>query len=200
MKLYTALIGILLLISCKNYNADHQSSLKWGHLKDWDPQYWLINVLPNETIDVCGDIELGGLAVIGIKRWLSQIDREKAVNVSYQFGNKCKNPGKWTVKIKPFGEGGNANPETHEIQAECNDDCESTVLHESGHLFGLCDQYEGIDNCDSNNQSAMKEKNSVMGDSYSTVFSHDDILGIKRLSQRPDIEANRIWSEFLQHQ
>ncbi len=63
------------------------------------------------------------------------------------------------------------------------------LTHEYGHVWGLCDQYEGANNCDPVHSSSHMVLNSIMGARSGTehlYLSDDDIEGIRALEARPE--------------
>lgn len=87
-----------------------------------------------------------------------------------------------------------------------------TMLHETGHMMGLCDQYdaEGADvgfheKCDPEFRSSVAGVSIMnrMGAMRPTHLTEDDILGIRMLACRRDVESNDDWlrsmdNSFLQ--
>ncbi len=62
------------------------------------------------------------------------------------------------------------------------------IVHEMGHVWGLCDQYEGANNCDPRHSSTHPELKSIMGASSGInrlYLTDDDITGIRELAKRP---------------
>lgn len=69
------------------------------------------------------------------------------------------------------------------------------LTHEIGHVWGLCDQYEGSANCDPTNSTSHMVSESIMGASTmrERVFlTDDDIAGVRALARRPGFDAG--WS------
>lgn len=63
-----------------------------------------------------------------------------------------------------------------------------TILHEIGHVWGLCDQYEGVENCDPR-YSIAKNHDSVMGAAQfgnRIYLTNDDITGLRKYGERED--------------
>lgn len=66
-----------------------------------------------------------------------------------------------------------------------------TLTHEIGHIWGLCDQYEGPTNCDAKHSTEHKVLDSVMGTATfrERIFlTDDDIAGIRALGVRPGFQ------------
>jgi hypothetical protein len=62
------------------------------------------------------------------------------------------------------------------------------LTHEYGHVWGLCDQYEGTTNCDPVNSSSHRVEASIMGARGATqrlYLTDDDIEGVRTLGGRP---------------
>jgi hypothetical protein len=76
---------------------------------------------------------------------------------------------------------------------------QSTLLHEVGHIWGLCDQYEKSSlNCDANYVIHTPEDASVMGAAHLKKLTWDDLETLAWLAQRPDISANKVWTKALE--
>ena len=62
------------------------------------------------------------------------------------------------------------------------------LTHEYGHVWGLCDQYEGSTNCDPHNSSSHPVDQSIMGARGGTqrlFLTDDDIEGVRALARKP---------------
>jgi hypothetical protein len=69
------------------------------------------------------------------------------------------------------------------------------LIHEFGHVWGMCDQYEGPANCDTKFSSGHLEMTSQMagvGQRQMLYLSDDDILGVRQFLQRPGFAQNWI--------
>ncbi len=65
------------------------------------------------------------------------------------------------------------------------------LVHEIGHVWGLCDQYEGANNCDPRNSSSHRVEASIMGARGATqrlFLTDDDIEGIRTLGGKPGFD------------
>lgn len=228
---------ILLVTSCNNNKSN--SSLNWGHIDykedNVEIERLLMSVLPNETLEVCGvrDAESKHIKIAekSILTWAAAINREKfikfkpchidlneneSINVEEDFPNIIQ------VDVNNNRSGGYAFLSQRKIEIggdyEPPGDYKFTILHEIGHLWGLCDQYwletlpgnEGagthVTNCDIKHSSLDEngnikiEHNSIMGGGSNDHLTNDDITSITKLSSRDDIPANKIWKEFFQNQ
>lgn len=66
-----------------------------------------------------------------------------------------------------------------------------TLTHEVGHIWGLCDQYEGSSNCDTKHSTTHKVLDSLMGSATArelVFLTDDDIEGIRALGVRPGFQ------------
>jgi hypothetical protein len=62
------------------------------------------------------------------------------------------------------------------------------LTHEYGHVWGLCDQYEGSTNCDPHHSSSHPVDQSIMGARGGTqrlFLTDDDIEGVRTLAHQP---------------
>jgi hypothetical protein len=62
------------------------------------------------------------------------------------------------------------------------------LTHEYGHVWGLCDQYEGSTNCDAHNSTSHFVEQSIMGARGGTqrlFLTDDDIVGVRALAGKP---------------
>ncbi len=66
------------------------------------------------------------------------------------------------------------------------------LVHEIGHVWGLCDQYESAANCDPQNSTSHLVGESIMGAGSireRAFLTDDDIAGIRALVKRPGFDA-----------
>jgi hypothetical protein len=162
------------------------STVKWGFLRASSTH--LVNKANGATIRLCG-VELDTLAW-AINAWGAEIGKR------FQFVNDCNNAhinsygatdpyaisecARWgysrNMYVQSF-----SNPMP---MVDCGIDSsyrQAAILHEAGHLWGMCDQYpEQISNC----ESTTAPVNSVMNASWSTSLSSDDITGIRALNRQ----------------
>ncbi|HYX38106.1 MAG TPA: hypothetical protein VE954_33825 [Oligoflexus sp.] len=106
----------------------------------------------------------------GTTRWVSQQELNSQPFVSQDLLNTMQ--ARHTVEVAPRGT-------AVALQV---------LVHEFGHVWGLCDQYEGPSNCDPNFKSEHPELNSIMASAsnMSKIFlTDDDIAGIRALATRP---------------
>jgi hypothetical protein len=65
------------------------------------------------------------------------------------------------------------------------------LTHEFGHVWGLCDQYEGSTNCDPQNSTSHLVLDSIMGAHGGTerlFLTDDDVDGVRALGARPGFQ------------
>jgi hypothetical protein len=183
-------LGVALSISACGKTAKDDggaSSTNWGYFPDL-PQH-LIHRSNGATIRLCGaNLETLGWA---INVWGAEIGKR------FRFVEDCS-----SQDVNSYGESdsyairecagyGFANNmyvlrATSPMQMV---DCgiasyllETAILHEAGHLWGLCDQYEeAIGRCA---YTTSPSAGSVMNDGDTTYLSSDDSTGIRQLQRR----------------
>ncbi|MDQ3232656.1 MAG: hypothetical protein M3Q07_12625 [Pseudobdellovibrionaceae bacterium] len=67
------------------------------------------------------------------------------------------------------------------------------LVHEFGHVWGLCDQYEGPTNCDPSFKSTHPDMGSIMAAASNIAklyLTDDDITGIRALAKRPGFNSS----------
>ncbi|WP_141733225.1 hypothetical protein [Oligoflexus tunisiensis] len=205
MKVWTTLLltsTSLLLSHCRAANQP-VSELDWAHIP-LSPGYqnWLINVPPQQTIRVCGTDQ--EVTIAAIKKWAAVIRRDRHLNVvPCQQGNAQSA----TVQVtREFCDGvAFADPDTRRIMicpgiASVGFDYSHVILHEVGHLWGLCDLYApSYYQCDRSYDEGVDPGALMMGGAgTATEIQQDDRDGLVVLSQRPEFAANRAWESFLQ--
>lgn len=184
--------------ACKS--VDNTSKTKYGFVEK--QSYLFINIKPGETIRVCGDTHFN-LVEKSIQKW------GEAIHRSFKVEESCDDPH---VRMHGY-----EDDETKEICEEnglhnrmavqYNDrpdfwDCDKSpnlvpfsVLHEVGHLFGMCDQYDaGLVGCKMYRQPA---DGSVMRSATTLDLMPDDILGIRVLACMTNYPANAEWAKNL---
>ncbi|MGE0173956.1 MAG: hypothetical protein AB7T49_14260 [Oligoflexales bacterium] len=187
MKLMRVIFFFILIVqSCKTSN--NSSEPKWGYVESDLQPHILIRQPGGTEIRVCG----AHFSEISwaIKKWASAIGR------TFIYNESCSNPtirsygreesfaqsecGKSGLEGRAF-----ARPTAVPMQVvDCgfDGDIRLALLHEVGHLWGLCDQYPGeIDHC---TFSTEPDPDSVMASGQSDSLTSDDIDGIRSLAQK----------------
>ena len=169
--------------SCHQASSD--SKLQWGFLAPGSSL--LIHVPDGGTIRVCG--EYFNSVRWAIQTWGVPINR--SYNVVYDCTNaqinlfvqneqyakdQCESLKITTAFAHPL----QSPQEIVDCGILAGND--AIVLHEVGHLFGLCDQYAAsIGNCETNNGIVI---GSVMNANNSLTLTEDDIEGIQALARK----------------
>lgn len=213
-EIKTFVLAILIISSYFTFTScgkESESELQWGHLKKRNGGYdesknWLINAPPGSTIAVCE--KYGELAVAGLKKWSDPIDRTSRLNYVTNCNSLPRNAIRIYLKpMSPYEQGiAYADLIKMEIvynlqaiqSAGINGGLESVLLHEMGHVWGLCDQYDmgNYTNCDYSSPgktASNRVLNSVMGEGGRLELTSDDITGIEMLAKRDDLPGNAAW-------
>jgi hypothetical protein len=208
-KVWWGVVFVMLSMGCKS-RSHNQSKLLHGHL-DRDDTDWLIQVLPDQHLTICGDhTELGLEAA---KKWAVPIKRDTLI----KFSSNCDPNADHKVWILAFN-----GKYADEAKAECQQydfrfnfalpdarriylcversvGWSNVLLHEFGHLWGMCDQYKPREghttNCDPNNATSQQVAESVMANTSYTELQEDDRMGIMAAALRLDLKANEEWSK-----
>jgi hypothetical protein len=179
------LITGIALLGCRTSKSGG-SEVKWGLSPDH--QNYLIYYPDGATIRVCGahfeEIKWA------IATWAKAIDRE--YNIVQSCGDQhissfgpddpfaiedCK---RWNMQGRRYSQA-TLTP-MRLVDCKSTKDVKLSMLHEAGHLFGLCDQYEGQrERC---SVSTDPVPGSVMHSAQSLYLTEDDIMGLKALEAR----------------
>ncbi len=197
-----AVLSLLLLASCNasNDKTSNRSKLQWGeHASGMYAN--LINLKPNESVEVCADDpEWIPAAHSAIEKWSTVLGRWGHFKV-----NNCGAGSTVKINMSPFNQTGlnyfTENPGRIYIQGSAQGNfMKAIVLHEFGHSFGMCDQYTdvGTANC-SGNGSGRQENSEVMGSTSADKqnLTAGDIAGVKALAKSSRIRANQLWDDYL---
>jgi len=184
-----------LFVACNNAPSNQASELKWGHLKPSSNH--LIHLPDHSEIRVCGSHY--EMIKEAINTWAAIINRNFKVKYSctnahiYSYGSHQSHTQKkcelYNYENRMF-----VYDELHPQELY---DCDKkpsrlrpSILHEVGHLFGLCDQYPGqIEKCAT---STAPDHQSIMKDTYgNNSLGIDDITGIRALAKKYSGETDR---------
>lgn len=197
--LFYLLPTLLFIYGCGKKNSP--SEIEWGHLENMHSR--LIELPPNSTITTCG--YKSDLIAESVRVWAKSIGRDAYLNIN----SNCQASGARLIRgISPTESdpssmcSGNVAAYTNgqyiKFCKEYSQDLMINIsLHEVGHGWGLCDQYDDGMNCDPEHRGPTDPR-SVMGAAQGNLeLTADDIEGIKALSEREDIPANAVWKRFL---
>jgi hypothetical protein len=172
---------------------------------------FLINLPPGSKVTVCEDYQdeakravLAWAAAIGRETQLivtkgcqADADRKYYVYQRNRSAAACRQaypsytPGAFSRTTTTGGQIYICHPNTDRMIFQ-------TLLHEFGHNWGMCDQYQGGAACDVYHRTTyLSQHKSVMGCSYADHLEQDDLAGIRYMANRQDIPVNKIWSEAL---
>jgi hypothetical protein len=197
-KILSPLLGIIFAaISCGKSQEEDKSDLKWGIFR----QTWhvnntgLLSLPPNSKICVRG--YMAKETVAAIKQWSDAVGR-----TTYLPANVDCVDGKRNIEIRgprdsacQGGIAGDTN--TVDRIRVCQQFpapvLQHVLLHEVGHMWGLCDQYGGGQEC----QQGRVNPNTIMGAASGiTRLTPDDIEGIKFVTSQSNLGANRAWQSI----
>ena len=187
----------LLTVSCNS----SLSSTKWGVLQYYSSAV-LLKVPPKGKVTVCADnSQVGNHVSKAVLEWATAAGRGGYISSD----TECSSDADLKMTVKAIYSGTAYSSYTiGTITYNVNNQnmmTYSVMLHEVGHAWGLCDQYQGVNNCNDNVQGHgnwNKENNSIM--SYGNRFSSlqpDDIAGIRYIVDQPGVAQNDAWKEFL---
>lgn len=180
-----------------------QNGEKWGHFNSQfgSPSSWAINIPPGGSISVCGGPQAIP-TVKAVRAWAAAAGRDK--DISVKLG--CDKG--YIINLQEYCDGNGtpawAMPYNRTIKwcsSYMNGIVTPVVMHEVGHLWGLCDQYAEM-NCDYNHRTPSLVTSSMMGASSpnKTKLTGDDVEGILRLASRPEAPSNALWKTWLSEQ
>lgn len=179
-------------------DANLGSELKWGHLPvSAGGQKWLINVKPNEEIELCGsDTEILKAAII---QWAKEIGRGAIKVVDCNKGTAVKIKVNISTNYTQYpctinGVQGATDPSSGQmyICSKLAAPKSYVIVHETGHLWGMCDMYPGQEQrCDTAHKTVV-DNTAIMGNGNvkdNPELRPDDISGIKAMADRTEFAA-----------
>jgi hypothetical protein len=201
-----ALFAQVFLMSC-NSSANRKTRLKWDLLGQADYAN-MLSVLPNESVEICSsDQELIDEAKSAIQQWSVAINRWGHFKL-----NDCGKGSDLRINMVPFTPTAQENilarnfywknPGHIDVLFNITGDFKkAVVLHELGHSFGLCDQYEkeGYNPGCSGIGTPRKQNNEIMGatDQTKLKLTDGDIKGALEAATNPQIPFSKPWKEYL---
>lgn len=196
--------GLLLLITgtvqgCKP-PTEPESRLQWGvHSSARSAN--LLNLLPNQSVEVCADKQDWVAASHeAIQKWSTAIGRWGHIKVV-----QCGQTSDLTINLQGFDSTGlnyfTARPGKIFMKSSASGNLlRAIALHEFGHSFGLCDQYKdaGSSNC-SDARSERQENSEVMGATNASKLNLTlgDIEGVRKAASDLSVRANARWQNYL---
>ena len=177
VKSRCALAIALFGLACSRSPATLGSQIKSGQLKDRPTEDWLISLPPGSTISVCGDYVTEGIQ--SVTQWAEAAGRSSGLSIvhgcsaGYVLTIHDSDNADAKALCAQYPGAAALGGKTINFCTNVGQDLRHNImLHEIGHIWGLCDQYstEGLDsstanaadNCDPNHSTA-KDPNSVMG-------------------------------------
>lgn len=228
-------ILVILTLGCKARKSSNQSTVKYGASEDMlKTNSILIKALPGDIILVCG--KYAKQVEKSVRDWASQIGRSSIVEVLEQCPDPARNfafvvetgdneTSKYAAdfckknavhafsKVADYGTSGKWSNifNCNELSDIKTFEWKATMAHEVGHLWSMCDQYDGADvyknigmhvNCSALFRSRLGDL-SVMNawgiDESSPFVAKDiillphDVTAIRLMACRDDIAANQVW-------
>jgi hypothetical protein len=187
----------------------------WGHL-DGFLEPTLVNVPPNAKIAVCADAKMLAPVMNAMRAWATALGRLEHLKLEAT----CDPAGAsgWVSVVDPVSAQDKADCQSDAFADPafkktdfgggimvCHPDQEMVglLIHEVGHLWGMCDQYAddtfevGMHSSCSKVNASASATTSVMNGTGPKELTPDDVAGIKALAARTDIPANAVWKKFL---
>lgn len=215
-NLLRALLGLALLLqlnSCRPPQGDMmggESGLKWGHLRYEQASggNWLTNIGPQDQVELCGDAP--EKLEIAVRKWADAIGRGKHMKFAQcnqaNAGKKIKltlrlNFAEYPCTINGVQGATTPNDGVIRVCSRLAAPEAYVILHEVGHMWGMCDMYPGqTQNCDPNNMTQI-DNSAIMGNGSikdNPDLSPDDRDGVIAMAARPDFASvKKAWDDFL---
>lgn len=197
-KIISPIAGIIFaVISCGKPQEEDRSDLNWGvYRQTWHINHTgLLSLPPNSKICVRG--YMAKETVAAIKQWTDAVGRTARLPANVD----CVD-GKRNIEVRgprdaacQGGIAGDTNTvdRIRVCQQYPAPVLQHVLLHEVGHMWGLCDQYGGGQDC----QQGRVNPNTIMGVATGrTSLTPDDIEGIKYVTSQPNLGANRAWQSI----
>ena len=202
VKLISMVLTMGALFSCKSEDQN-LSRLKWGvHLSARNAN--LLNLLPNESVEVCADNpESIPAAHEAIQKWSTVIGRGGYFKIK-----DCGQGADLRIDMYGYDAAGmnyfSARPGKIYISTTSSGDFrKALILHEYGHSYGMCDQYKdsASANC-SDDRSERQENNEVMGATNASKLqlTAGDIEGVRKAASSSAVPSTKTWENFLANQ
>ena len=190
MHKFHVILSVLFLVILTSFSAcspnqpEKTSALQYGFLPSSGAQ--LIHVRSGSVIRICGVYQSD--ITWAISTW------GRAINRRYSFESGCtgqrinsysaldpyaqENCSRYRLQSRMYSLG----QQVPQLLVDCGGYGREKILHEVGHLFGLCDQYASeLGHCAYNHGVVT---GSVMSVANSLVLKDDDIEGIRALAAR----------------
>ena len=202
MKRWYAFIPVLLLAihvsHCGRPRLDSDdSTVKWGMYHDRRAvnMAGLLSLQPNSKICVRGYVAKEAAAAI--RKWTDAIGRTSRLPVQVD----CTDGQRQITLSGPQDSGcsgrmagyTNTVDQIHVCANYSGNDLFHVLMHESGHMFGLCDQYSGGSDCTGGQVNPDTVMGAVPLGRGKTALTADDVAGIKAITSIPELGANRAW-------
>lgn len=198
----------LVLVGCGPSTDDGSSELKWGHLPtSAGSGNWLTNVGPQDEIELCGSDT--SYLEVAVRRWAEPLGRAKYLKVvPCGKGTRVKSKIKFATEqsVYPCDQRGvqgatDPNSGTMNICKNLQAPIKYVIVHETGHMWGMCDMYAGGESrCDSKHKTVV-DNTAIMGNGSvgdDPALTKDDIEGIKAMGNRSEFASvNKAWADFL---
>jgi len=201
MQILFTLGALMSAAACRPLDTA-DSRLQWGVHKSGRSAN-ILNLLPNQSIEVCADKEAWVQAAHeAIQKWSSAAGRWGHLKIV-----NCGQSSDLTINMSGFDSTGlnyfSQRPGKILLNSGASGNfLRAIALHEYGHSFGLCDQYKdaGSANC-SDSRSPRQENSEVMGSTNATKIqlTAGDIEGLRTITSDMSIRANKVWANFLQN-
>jgi hypothetical protein len=179
-----------------------QNTGTWGHLKHGQTQ-WLANLKPDSMVTFCGDLQ--NEAAQALSQWISAAGREGRIEVT----TGCSSEADEKIVVATSDHLGTSKLcQAPSLGAAARVDTRSIIvcdlelknaylLHEMGHLWGMCDVYpESVrpsNNCDPKWFTG-RNVDSVMGANMSEFLTVSDKVGAAALVNRQDLPGFLLWN------